>query len=101
MFWTDEDIQPAIDLAVKLFGSNNRYEHDNRNAHRNVSIMTKEYGKIWFGDLELNDEARENMEKLSVTINQRVYLTKDFDTYNAMYITTSKLREIAPEEVTY
>jgi len=101
MFWTDEDIQPAVNLAEKLFGPNNSYEHDNRNAHRNISIMTRELGKIWFGDMELNENTKENMEKLSVTINQKVYFTKGFDTYNALYVTTSKLREISPEEITY
>jgi hypothetical protein len=101
MFWTDEDIQPAVDLAVKLFGQHNLYEQDNRNAHKNVSIMTREFGKIWFGDMELNEETKESMEKLSVTINQKVYLTKGFDTYNALYTTTSKLREVTPEEVSY
>jgi len=101
MFWRNEDVQPAVDLAVKLFGPNNYMEHHNRNAYRNMSIMTREFGKLWFGDMELNEQTKENMEKLSVTINQRVYFTRDFNVDNALYVTTSKLREITPEEVSY
>ncbi len=101
MFWTDEDVQPAYELAVKLFGQHNRYEQDNINAYRNVVIMTREFGKIWFGDLELNDETRENLEKLSVTINQKVYFTREFDHENALYTTTSKLQEIVLETDNY
>jgi hypothetical protein len=101
MFYTDEDVQPAYDLAVKLFGPHNRYEHDNRNAHKNVCIMTREYGKLWFGDLELNEETRENLEKLSVTINQKVYFTKEFYTDYPIYETVSKLREIVLDSDNY
>lgn len=99
MFFREEDVEPAINLAVKLLGPYNYMEHHNRNAYRNVSIMTREFGKIWFGDLELNEQTKENLEKLSVTINQRVYFTRDYDTNNAIYVTTSKLREIVPEEL--
>jgi|TARA_Y100001963_G_scaffold155429_1_gene246542 hypothetical protein len=99
MFWTDEDIQPAFELTGKLFGPHNRYEH-NINAYRNLTIMTRQYGKLWFGDLELNDHTRENLEKLSVTINQRVYLVKGLDWQDALYTTTSKLREFSSDEVT-
>ena len=100
MFWTEEDVQPAYELAVKLFGPHNRYEQQNKNAHKNLTIMTREYGKLWFGDLEINTEVRENLEKLSVTINQRVYLVRELDWENSIYTTTSKLREFSPEEVT-
>ena len=99
MFYDNEDVSPAVNLAKKLFGSGNSFEF-NRNAHKNMSIMTREFGKIWFGDIELTDQVRDNLEKLSVTINQRVYFTREFDFENALYTTESKLREIV-DEVSY
>jgi len=101
MYWTREDIEPAVQLAEKLFGPNNRMEHDNRNALKGISIMTREFGKIWFGDIELNEQTRENMEKLSVTINQRVYFTREFNVDTALYVTLSKLREFSLEGSVY
>lgn len=94
MFYTEEDIQPAIELVISLFGNSNKYEHDNRNAYKNVSIMTRNFGKLWFGDLELTDSTKGNMENLSVTLNQKIYLVRDYDFDNALYVTTSKLREV-------
>ena len=45
MFWTDEDIQPSVDLAEKIFGKNNQ---------SNVFLFTREFGKIWQVSLNLN-----------------------------------------------
>jgi len=94
MFWTEEDVQPAVDLAVKLFGPNNQYHYD-KNTHKNIHIMTREFGKIWFGDLKITDEVRNNLENLSVTINQTIYLLTDHENLDqALYKTSSKLREL-------
>lgn len=101
MFWSEEDIQPVINLAEKLFGSGDTIQYYNRNAIPNISLMTREFGKLWVGDLEINETTKENMEKLSATINQRIYFCRDFNIEDAMYVTVSKLRDIGPEEMSY
>lgn len=90
MFWRGEDITPAVESAEKLFGPPNQYVQDT--PYRNVSIISREYGKLWFGDVELTDEFKQKMEMLSVTINQKLYLTLDYEHSIALYETTSKLR---------
>ncbi len=91
MFWRGEDVQPAIESAEKLFGPSNQYLHNT--PYKNVSIMSREFGKLWFGDVELTDKFKEKMEMLSVTINQKLYLTLDYEHKLNLYETTSKLRE--------
>lgn len=91
MFWRSEDVMPAVKSAEKLFGSQNQYLEDT--PFKNVSIMSREFGKLWFGDIEFTDEFKQKMEMLSVTINQKLYLTLDYEHDIAMYETTSKLRE--------
>ena len=88
MFWTDEDIQPSVDLAEKIFG---------KNSQSNVFLFTREFGKIWQGSLSLNKECKNKIEMLAATINKRVYLVIEYDYKNPLYTTMSKLRKI--EEV--
>ena len=88
MFWTDEDIQPSVDLAERIFG---------KNSQSNVFLFTREFGKIWQGSLSLNKECKNKIEMLAATINKRVYLVIEYDYKNPLYTTMSKLRKI--EEV--
>lgn len=92
MFWIEEDVQPAIDSAVKLFGPPNQYSNE-VGCWKNVSIISEQYGKLWFGDIDLTDEIKQKLEMLSVTINQKIYLTFDYHIPLSIYETTSKLRE--------
>jgi len=88
MFYTQEDIQPAVDLAVKIFGPPEQY-HTWRGGQvmMNVALMTRKYGKIWSGDLSLDKdtgkastELQRKLDLLSDSINQTVFLTDgDFD----------------------
>ena len=92
MFWTDEDIKPAVDSAEQLFGPQNQYIKDT--PYKNMSIISREFGKIWYGDVDFDENFKEKMEMLSVTINQKLYLTLDYEHQLALYETTSKLREV-------
>lgn len=96
MFWTYEDIQPAVESARKLFGPENQYVSDT--PYKNVSIMTREYGKLWFGDLESTKDIQERLEMLSVTINQKVYVTLDYEHDISIFETKSKLRDNSTQE---
>ena len=85
MYWTDEDIQPSVDLAEKIFGKGDQ---------SNVFLFTREFGKIWQGRLDLNKECKNKIEMLADTINKRVYLVNEFDYKNPLYATTTKLRKM-------
>lgn len=85
MFWTDEDIQPSVDLAEKIFG---------KNSQSNIFLFTREFGKIWQGSLNLNEECKNKIEMLAATINKKVYLVNEYDYKNPLYTTISKLRKM-------
>ena len=75
MFWQEEDVQPAVNAATSIFGEPNQYFYGD-NVFKNVTIMTREYGKIWFGDVQLDETLeggfRDSLRSLSKRINQRV-----------------------------
>ena len=51
MFYTAEDIQPAVQVATELFGPVGNMIYG-KNVTKNVLIGTREFGKIWYGDVE-------------------------------------------------
>ena len=51
MFYTAEDIQPAVQVATELFGSVG-IMMEGKNVTKNVLIGTREFGKIWYGDVD-------------------------------------------------
>lgn len=88
MFYSEEDIQPAVNLAKKLFGKAEQYySWSEGQVVVNVAIMTRRYGKIWSGDLLLGKNAgtaseilQKNLDLLSDSISQIVFLTDgDYD----------------------
>ena len=88
MYYSKEDIQPAVFLAAKIFGPTEQYHTwDEGRVMMNVAIMTRKLGKIWSGDLLLDknagitsDKLQKNLDILSDSIDQPVYLTEgDFD----------------------
>jgi len=51
MFYSVDDIQPAVQVATELFGPVGNMM-DGKNITKNVLIGTREFGKIWYGDVE-------------------------------------------------
>ena len=51
MFWTEEDVQPIVQIAEEMFGPNGNML-EGKNITKNVLIGTKEFGKIWYGDVD-------------------------------------------------
>jgi hypothetical protein len=51
MFYSVDDIQPAVQVATELFGPVGSMM-DGKNVTKNVLIGTREFGKIWYGDVE-------------------------------------------------
>jgi hypothetical protein len=75
MFYTAEDVQPAVNAAVKLFGRQGNME-TGKNVFYNVSVFTKEFGKLWYGDI-IKDGIEEKLKMLSTSIGMNVSLVDD------------------------
>lgn len=48
MFWTEEDIQPAVAAVESVFGRQGQYQPT---PFVYVSIETSKYGTVWYGDV--------------------------------------------------
>jgi len=80
MFWQAEDVQPAVNVTVKMFGPQGTMEFG-KNVIYNASIFTREFGKLWYGDLN-TDGLSNRLKSLSSVINMTVYIVDDnFDTH--------------------
>ncbi len=78
MFWTEEDVQPAVQVANELFGPVGNMLESGRFVTQNVIIGTREFGKLWYGDVEGTiDYVNELCEILSKRINQQVFIVND------------------------
>ena len=75
MFWQAEDVQPAVNVAVKMFGPQGTMEFG-KSVIYNVSIFTKKFGKLWYGDLDTNNLSN-RLNSLSAAINMTVYVVDD------------------------
>lgn len=78
MFYTEEDVTPAVQIACELFGPVGNMLETGKFVTQNVIIGTKEFGKIWYGDVEGTiDYAKELCDILSKRINQQVMVVDD------------------------
>jgi hypothetical protein len=78
MFYTEEDVTPAVQIAVELFGPVGNMLQESRFVTRDVIIGTREFGKLWYGDVEGTvDYVNELCEILSKRINQQVSIVSD------------------------
>lgn len=68
MYWTEEDIQPAVTVATELFGPAGNMMHG-KNMKHNVMVATDKFGKIWYGDV---DGSAEYIESLLNILSQRI-----------------------------
>jgi len=75
MFYTVEDVQPAVNAAIKMFGPQGRMENG-KNVLYNAHIFTREFGKLWYGDL-ITDGLADKLKMLSSTINMTVSVVDD------------------------
>jgi hypothetical protein len=78
MFYTEEDVTPAVQIATELFGPVGNMLQDSRFVSQNVIIGTREFGKLWYGDVEGTiDYVNELCEILGKRINQQVSIVSD------------------------
>lgn len=70
MFYSEEDLTPAVNAAVETFGPMSNII-ESKQSRRNITIASKEFGKLWFGDTDVDIE--QGCKLLSKRINQVVY----------------------------
>jgi hypothetical protein len=82
MFWTDEDIQPAVSAAEQIFGKQAQY-HTAPYVH--VAVETPKYGKIWYGDISGTFQTVQEMgSKLATKLNETISVI-DLTTGNTVF----------------
>jgi len=80
MFYTEEDLTPAVNQAVSILGRNG-VRRVGKNIQPNVSVATRALGKIWYGDVDTTT-LDTSCVLLSERLTQPVYLfyqDTDFD----------------------
>jgi hypothetical protein len=72
MFYTEEDVHPIAQVAVEMFGPNGNML-EGKNITKNVIIGTKEFGKIWYGDVNGDTQYVTDMcSAMSTRVNMAV-----------------------------
>ena len=87
MFYNEDDVQPVVTIANEMFGKSGRML-DGKNVMRNVTLATREFGKIWYGDMDtIAMSPQTQCSVLSHRINQTVYMFDNSNTfdYNAAH----------------
>jgi len=75
MFWQAEDVQPAVKVVTEVFGPAGRME-TGKNVLYNISIFSREYGKLWYGDL-VNEGISEKLTTLSTKLGMSLSVVDD------------------------
>jgi hypothetical protein len=63
MFYTEDDVQPVVDMTTDLFGTVGNMSTE-KNVFKNLVIFSKQYGKLWYGDIE------DQMDSIHTKCNQ-------------------------------
>ena len=72
MFYTEEDVQPAVDMATELFGKIGNMSAE-KNVLKNIAIFSKQYGKLWYGDIQdqmeiIQNKCNQIAQKFSINV---------------------------------
>jgi hypothetical protein len=87
MFYSIEDVTPAVDMATKIFGTVGNIA-TGKNVLYNVSVATREFGKLWYGDIASPDVVS-LLNTLSNFTRQKVYILDESFNYTAPVLTSS------------
>jgi hypothetical protein len=88
MFYNEDDVQPVVTIANEMFGKSGRML-DGKNVLRNITLATREFGKIWYGDMDtIMMNPMDQCKVLSSRINQTVYMFDNSNTFD--YTTATK-----------
>ena len=78
MFYTEEDVEPVVQIATELFGPVGNMLEAGRFVTMNVIVGTKEFGKVWYGDVAGTiDYVTELCEIMSKRTGQQVIVVQD------------------------
>jgi hypothetical protein len=74
MFYVEEDILPAVKAATEIFGPAGQFA-EGKNVMRNVFLATRQFGKIWYGDVDTaTTELATKCKELAQKIDQTIYV---------------------------
>ena len=82
MFYVEEDVAPAVKEATRIFGTVGNIDLNCDKKFMNVSICTRQFGKIWYGDIA-KQNIPELLNTLSKSIQQKTYILDDRFDFNS------------------
>jgi len=94
MFYTEEDVTPVVRTAERVFGKQNLYFPGSQ--YKYCTLITREFGKIWVGELNLSDRAdtQQKLNLLSDTLDKRIFITNgDYSINQPIMKSNTKLRD--------
>lgn len=77
MFWTENDIAPAVQIACELFGPQGNMNETKTNR-RNVIIGTNKFGKLWYGDVDTSTDINTLLSILTQRIGQPAMIVEEY-----------------------
>lgn len=86
MFYSAEDVLPAVQMAEKVFGPVGHITKG-KNVLYNVSVASREFGKLWYGDIEASDVVS-LLNALSNSIRQKVFILDERFDYKHAILTS-------------
>jgi hypothetical protein len=78
MFYSEEDVTPATQMAEQLLGPVGVIDIDAE--HPNTCIATKKFGKIWYGDLVAMNLI--NVKTLRAFVGEDIYILFNENTFD-------------------
>jgi hypothetical protein len=82
MFYDEVDVESVVTIANEMFGKSG-VMLDGKNVMRNVTLATREFGKIWYGDMDtIAMSPQAQCSVLSQRINQTVYMFNNSNTFD-------------------
>jgi hypothetical protein len=75
MFWDEEKIEDAHRIG-RFLGPWGRMLEDRFNRLTNICLYTKEHGKVWYGDVNLDDD-KSMLQLMARALEQTIYIIPD------------------------
>jgi len=78
MFYTAEDVLPAVSLVESFFGHTGRFNHESNGSPviKNICLATREYGVLWYGDVDYNTEDfSKHVQFISNSLGQNIFVS--------------------------
>lgn len=89
MYYQDEeDVGRANVIAERKLGQRGKYAPRTMNGMINAYVGTREFGTIWYGDIENINEISTTLREISREIGQRVYLMNTPFSFNNAIMTS-------------